>query len=292
MTVLFSILTILVLSFSALIGYRAIRRQRARRRRLQEEELAARQQWRREMRESEFASLSAHSVPRSDITQIVETDGEDMITVTEIARVTMRPDTVWASITLSTREKDYRTCQTELDTRTRTLTDKIRTLGLPDLFVASSEFRIAPDYDYDRKMFNKGFNGSHEFTVKFSLTANSLETFYAALFATEDKAELELSFRLSNVTDAKNAAIAKAVELATETARAAAQSAGQQLGKLISLRPTVAVGTPRQHRFGSPEQLLMREAALRATDSGSAVPSIEAGELEVVASATMRFRFA
>lgn len=289
---------LLIIGFISTIflAWKIIDKRIKRRRRILEEELAAQQE---SMRVASFAnneSEQSYEVLLSTDKRFLrsaEIERNNMITVTEIAKIESKPDTVVASIALRNREKDYHACQTGLDTRTKKLTEKFRNLNLPDLFIASSEFRIFPDFNNDRKIFNKRFNGSHEFTVKFGYTTESLNSFYSTLFDIESNAELDLSFQLSEIDLAKKNAIALAIQKATSTARAVAQSAQIQLGAVSSIRPHIVVGRPQRHRFGGPEQILMREAALRVADEGGVgytTPSIEAGELEVVASVTMRFR--
>lgn len=287
--------TAVLLLVLAIAAYKFRAKTLSRRRRIREEELAAQQALFAEV-ELVATSRALQKRRTANYSLTTQENGDPyMITVTETAKVQAKPDTVLAQITVSTREKSYRACQTHLDDKSTAISEAVKPLGLKALSIASSDFRIYPDYDNDRKIFNKGFNGEHGLTVKFAHESGAMDSFYTAVLNTESNASLDLTFLLDDVSAYRATAINNAIRRARETAEAAAQSAGITIGGVASIKPQIVVGTSRHHRFGGTEQFLMREAALRTAyeggaDASSSGPSIEAGELEIVASVTMRFR--
>lgn len=280
--------TLPILALIVWLAYRFVRKEKARRRRLREEELAAQHVLRAEKhRRLHAESGAADASIDFGKPQPYNKRDNHMITVQEKASVKCRPDTIRASIGINTREKDYESCQQILDRRTNRIVQELRNLNLDDLAIATSDYHIHPDYDYDRKIFNKRFNSSHEFHAQFKYTPDSLKAFYSTVFKEEARAEVDVEFALVDTESARKEAIQKAVVKAQATVAAVAESAGIQVGRIVSIKPEVVVGKAQHHRYGGTEAL-MRAASLSSTDGGAFEPGIQAGELEVVAVVTMR----
>lgn len=280
---------------SLLTGYiffRTIKKSIARRRRNREEHLAALQQL---QRESDYINLSTRSPGRlTDLgaKTLDKTIGDDMITITETARVQATPDTVLATLGLTARAKSYEQCRAGLDRDSSKLITTIQALSLSKIETSSGDFRIFPDYDNDKKWFGKSFHGSHTLVFKFQYTDQNLRSFYEQLSLMNGDISLDLTFLLEDIADAKKEALEKAINATRVTANQIAAAASIELDRIVAMKPKIVVGSPHERQFGGTEYI-MREATLRAAIDGSIEgdqSSIQAGELEVVAMVTTKYR--
>lgn len=166
--------------------------------------------------------------------QNTTTNKTDSFTVTGTGKVDASPDIAIVSAGVTTQAATVKLAQETLNQNINAVTKAIKSLGIDDKDIKTTNYSLYPQYDYrDGKQRLTSYSASSNITVKVrdldkvnqvidASTANGANQVGGVTFDVDDKTKLENQARQKAVTDAKT----KASE--------AAKSAGFTLGRVIN----------------------------------------------------------
>lgn len=185
-----------------------------------------------------FALLFVYSkwgpaIPFSTITQ---SKGEPMM-VTETGKATVVPDVAIVTIGIESQGQSLKQVQNEVNTKSKSLTDSLKKLGVDGKDIKTTNYNVNPEYDYQLSPYKiNGYKVSTNYEVKINNFDNVNE---ALTIATRNGANIigNISFEVSDKIkfELTQKAREEAVKLAKEKAEGLAKASGISLGKIINI---------------------------------------------------------
>lgn len=201
------------------------------------------------------------------------------ISVSGEGEATVAPDMAVVTMAVSAKGKDLGPTRDDVNTRTSSVLERLRELGVADADLQAPDVEIHPEYDYRRdgqKLI--GYRVSRTLTAR----VRALDTLGEVLEAISAAGANEVHgarMAASDPSGEEHAALAAAVEAARASAEAIANAAGVTLGDVIRVEEAERIEMPR----GAIRMAAMAESADVPTE-------VAAGELTV--RRVVRARFA
>lgn len=217
------------------------------------------------------------SIPISVLTQ---TKGEPMI-VTETGKVTVVPDVVKVTLGIEIQGQTLKQVQSAVNTKSKTLTDSLKKLGIDEKDIKTTNYSVSPEYDYQSNPYRiNGYRVSTSYEVKITDfdTVNEVLT-----IATSTGANIigNMSFEVNEKTKEKltQEAREKAVTLAKNKAEGLAKASGITLGKIINVTESTGFDYPR------PVMTMGKEMTADTLETAN----IQAGETEISVTVSLSY---
>lgn len=204
--------------------------------------------------------------------------GRRWISVSGEGEATVAPDMAVVSLAVSATGKDLGPTRDDVNTRTSSVLERLRELGVADADLQAPDVEIHPEYDYRRDAQKLiGYRVSRSVTAR----VRALDTLGGVLDAISAAGANEVHgarMAASDPSAAAHAALASAVEAARASAAAIASAAGLTLGDVIRVEEAERMEMPRG---------AMRMAAV--AESADVPTEVAAGELTVRRAVRARF---
>lgn len=199
--------------------------------------------------------------------------------VTGEGQVRVTPDRATVFVGVQTRGATASGAASENARRQRAIIDTVKALGVPAQAISTQGYSVSPDVKYDNQSGTQKVNG---YVVNNTVRVELLRIDQVGLVIDAGLAKGAneiggVQFSLSNVADARRAAIADAVRAARLDADAMAAAANGSVGQLIELSSQTPMYRP-----------VFAAAAMR---TASAPTPVEAGEQVVTASVSVSWQF-
>ncbi len=193
------------------------------------------------------------------------------ITVSGEGKVTGTPDLAVITLGVSTTQPTVAEARDQAATTMQALIDAVKTNGVAEKDIQTTQLSIYPQYDYSMGGTGKliGYQITNTIAVKVRDINKTSDVLDAAVAAGGDMTQVQnISFTIDDPTTLKDQAREEAVNDAKARAQRLADTAGVKLGDPISISETSA--TP----------YVYNDRAVMAPATGPGTP-IEAGELDV-----------
>jgi uncharacterized protein YggE len=209
-----------------------------------------------------------------------ESTAGPLIVVTGRGAAEVQPDRVTIEFTVVNRAKSAAEASDENTRRTKPILSALHVLGVPDSAVTSAGFAVQPSWDYKRGIRKENESAAtHRIRVRVSEIRAAGSIVETILDNGADRIE-SVSFTVSSLDSARQAALTLAVREARGDAEIMARAAGGELGPLIEVTTQGTAAPPR--------------AEIRAgmsTAVASSVPSITPGPTTVSVTVLGRWAF-
>ncbi|MGB9695263.1 MAG: SIMPL domain-containing protein [Caldisericaceae bacterium] len=159
----------------------------------------------------------------------------DTINVTGSASTVAKPDVAYITLGVATTDKTVQSALSKNNGAVSKVTAAIKSLGVKDEDIQTSNFWVNPQYDYNKQPAEQtGYTAENDITVKTSPekisqvilagASNGANNFY------------NFTFKVSNEDEIKATLLSKAIDNAKANAEALAKATGKTLGsyKIIS----------------------------------------------------------
>jgi len=198
----------------------------------------------------------------------------DTIAISAEGKVTARPDIASISAGVLTEKKTVAEAQKENTAKMNAIIAKIKSLGVADEDIKTTNYSIYPQYDWiDNRQVERGFQVSQNVEVKVRDLAKIPDVLTAAgeLGANQVGG---VTFTIDDPEELRQQARLKGLEAAKTKAQALADAAGVKLGKVVGFSEGAGY-TPSPMFYA-------KDAAMGLGGGGGAAPSIESGSQDVI----------
>lgn len=185
-----------------------------------------------------FISLFIYSKfgPSLPLSLLTQQKGEPLV-VSEQGKASGAPDIAIISAGIEDNGANLSTVENSVNTKSKTLSDAVKKLGVKDTDIQTSSYNVYPNYDYTttpNKITGYRVSTSYQIKVRDLTKVNDI---VAALTPAGANQVGGISFTFSDETQAKltDQARKQAVDKAREKAESLAKAAGISLGKIINI---------------------------------------------------------
>lgn len=218
--------------------------------------------------------------PSLPISVLTQTKGEPMM-VTETGKATVVPDIAKVTIGIEEQGQTLKQVQNSVNTKSKTLTDSFKKLGIDEKDIKTTNYNVYPEYDYQITPYRiNGYRISTNYEVKITdfEIVNEVLT-----IATSTGANIigNMSFEVNEKTKEKltQEAREKAVTLAKNKAEGLAKASGITLGKIINVTESTGFDYPR------PVMTMGKEMTADTLETAN----IQAGETEISVTVSLSY---
>jgi uncharacterized protein len=212
--------------------------------------------------------------PSLPVSVLTQTKGEPMM-VSDTGKVTVVPDIAKVTLGIDVQGQNLKQIQSEVNTKSKTLTDSLKKLGIAEKDIKTTNYSVNPEYDYTNSPYKiNGYRVTTTYEVKitdFELVNDTL------VMATESGANVigNISFEVNEETKEKKLQEAReiAVDKAKQKAEGLAKASGITLGKIINVTESMGYDYPRPIAYA-------KEMSLSSGDSPE-VANVTPGETEI-----------
>ena len=206
---------------------------------------------------------------------------EPVIVVTGSGSAEVQPDRVTIEFTVLNRSKSAAQASDENARRTQPILAALHALGVPDSAVTSAGFAVQPPWDYKRGTRKEDESvATHRIRVRVREIRMAGSIVEKVLDSGADRIET-VSFTVSDLDSARQAALTQAVKQARGDAEIMAQAAGGELGPLVEVTTQGTAAPPRAYESRSS----------MVVGSTSSAPSITPGPTTVTVTILGRWAF-
>lgn len=201
---------------------------------------------------------------------------EGGIEVSGTAEVSVVPDLIRFSFSISGLGKDLAGLKAEIDQKTAALVMTCKRLAVKPKYISSSEVLINPQYNYQTKAFI-----GYEVSRNIKVTLEEIAQYTALMRGAIEAGITTIQSVTLDVRDRKSLerkALAAAIDEARQKAEILADSTGVRLGKLIYVKEGGARNVVPSYRF-------QERALSQAVEQGA----FEPGEILVTASVAVKY---
>ncbi len=161
------------------------------------------------------------------------------ITVKGSAKLSLRPDYVVITMTLTAEDKDYDAAMEQTNARLEALRDALAAVGYDRKELKTTNFNVSTQYDFQndrngngRRIF-RGYACSHDLKLDLDFDAARLGDTLSAITGCEATPELNVRFTVKDADAVSDELLRQASESALRRARVLAAASGVELGQLI-----------------------------------------------------------
>lgn len=202
----------------------------------------------------------------------------DTIAIAAEGKVTARPDIASISAGVMTEKKTVVEAQKENTAKMNAIIAKIRSFGVSDDDVKTTNYSIYPQYDWvNNRQVERGFQVSQNVEVKVRDLAK-IGDILAAVGELGANQVGGVTFTIDEPEELRQQARLKGLEAAKKKAQALADAAGVKLGKVVGFSESEGY-TPSPMYYAKAEGM----------GGGSAAPSIESGSQDVIVNVSVMY---
>lgn len=228
--------------------------------------------------------------PSLPISVLTQTKGEPMI-ITETGKVTVVPDVVKVTLGIEIQGQTLKQVQSAVNTKSKTLTDSLKKLGIDEKDIKTTNYSVSPEYDYQSNPYRINGYEIQSFKIKdyrvstsYEVKITDFDTVNEVLtIATSTGANIigNMSFEVNEKTKEKltQEAREKAVTLAKNKAEGLAKASGITLGKIINVTESTGFDYPR------PVMTMGKEMTADTLETAN----IQAGETEISVTVSLSY---
>ena len=161
------------------------------------------------------------------------------ITVKGSARLSLRPDYVVITMSLTAEDKSYDAAMAQASTRLEALRGALVAIGFDRKDLKTANFRVSTEYDYQndqhgngRQVF-RGYACAHDLKLAMDFDAVRLGETLSAITGCEATPELNVRFTVKDPDAVSDELLRQASDNALRRAKVLAAASGVELGKLV-----------------------------------------------------------
>lgn len=164
------------------------------------------------------------------------------IAINGTGRVSVKPDTISISLTLSALDPDYGKAMQKASQQLESLKKSMSSVGFDSDEIKTTGFNVHTEYesvyteDNKRKNVFKGYNCFHSLKLDFDMDTERLTTVLAAIAKASAEPELHIAFTVENSEKIRENLLRAAAENSRKNAEILCDATGVKLGNLISVR--------------------------------------------------------
>lgn len=203
-----------------------------------------------------------------------QSKGEPLIVSGE-GKVYVAPDIAKITVGIEETGNSLSVVQKSVNTKTQSLTNAIKSLGIDEKDIKTTSYDLYPQYDYETSSFNRitGYQVSVTYQIKIR-DIDKINEVIASATSAGANMEGSIGFELNDDTKKEKLQEARkqAVAEAKEKAEGLAKAAGITLGKIVNISESQPEGLIR------PMYAAGKDISLEVSPE---LPAIEAGQTEV-----------
>ena len=164
-----------------------------------------------------------------------------IITVKGSAKLSLRPDQVIVSMTLTSEDRDYDAAMEQANDRLEALRDALSAEGFDRADLKTTNFRVSTEYDFHndqhgngRRVF-RGYACTHELKLSLDFDAARLGRTLSAITGCEANPDLNVRFTVKDSEAVSDELLRQAADSALRRARVLADASGVTLGALVRI---------------------------------------------------------
>jgi hypothetical protein len=195
------------------------------------------------------------------------------IAVRGTGKVSVPPDNIIISVTLSAEDKEYSAAMDKASAMIESLRSRIAKAGFSGSDLKTSYFNVRTEYDSVQDEHGRytnifrAYNCVHSMKLEFDLDLDRLNRALTAFSAGEAAPELSISFTVKDEEAVNSELLRNVAENAREKAETLCAASGKKLGELIKIEYNWD-----DHSFVSPTRCEMNDCAPRML--GAAMKSV------------------
>lgn len=187
--------------------------------------------------------------PPINFSSTTQTKGEPFI-VTGEGKVTVTPDVAKINLGIEDSGLSLKTVQDSVNKKSQSLITTLKSLGLTDKDIKTTNYNLYPQYDFNNPM--QKITG-YQVSINYEVTIKNLDKVNDVLVAvTNSGANMigQVTFEVNDVTQKEKLQEARvlAIKEAKEKAQGLASASGISLGKIINIQENT--NSPRPMMFG------------------------------------------
>ena len=161
------------------------------------------------------------------------------ITVKGSAKLSLRPDYVVITMTLTAEDKDYDEAMAQGSARLDALRDALAAIGYDRKELKTTNFNVSTEYDFQNDQYGNGrrvFRGyacSHDLKLALDFDAARLGETLSAITGCEATPDLNVRFTVKDPDAVSDELLRQASENALRRAKVLAAASGVELGQLV-----------------------------------------------------------
>ena len=227
------------------------------------------------------AQTAVADVPRSGKIQVESTDTQ-VITVTSSESVSVVPDMAEIVYAITTQNKDAAACQSENGTKTDSLKESLKGMGIDEKSIKTSNYNLNPQYDWEK---NGGEIVGYEMTAEITVSDVPMDL-VGKLLASSVGAGVNqiqsVTYQSSSYDASYQEALKQAVTKAQEKAQTLADASGVTLGHAVRITES---GSDQTARYRNTVSM----SASKDTAGMGAAAELMPGEIQVEANISVEF---
>ena len=163
------------------------------------------------------------------------------VTVRGTGRLSLKPDTIEASINLNSRHKEYSEAMRLASARANALAEALLALGFEKDELKTGFLNVHTEYEGchdERGNYRQVFVGyacGQSMTLRFPFDTERLSRVLAAMSACDSEPELNIAFTVRDRGSATDALLESAAKDAEHRARVLAHALGAELGRIMAV---------------------------------------------------------
>ena len=163
------------------------------------------------------------------------------ITVKGSAKLSLRPDYVVITMTLTAEDKDYDEAMAQGSARLDALRDALAAIGYDRKELKTTNFNVSTEYDFQNDQYGNGrrvFRGyacTHELKLALDFDAARLGETLSAITGCEATPDLNVRFTVKDTDAVSDELLRQAADNALRRAKVLAAASGVSLGQLVRI---------------------------------------------------------
>ena len=203
----------------------------------------------------------------------------DTIAISAEGKVTARPDIASISVGVMTEKKTVADAQKENTAKMTAIIAKIKTFGVADEDIKTTNYSIYPQYDWiDNRQVERGFQVTENVDVKVR-DLSKIGEVLAAVGELGANQVGGVNFTIDEPEELRQQARLKGLEAAKLKAQALADAAGVKLGRVVGFSESESYSPP----------VYYRDVAQGLGGGAAAAPSIESGSQDVIVNVSVMY---
>ncbi len=164
-----------------------------------------------------------------------------IITVKGSAKLSLRPDQVVISMTLTSENENYDSAMVQANERLEALRSALAPVGFDRTDLKTTNFRVSTEYDFQNDQFGngkrvfRGYSCTHELKLSLDFDAARLGQTLSAITGCEANPELNVRFTVKDTAAVSDELLRQAADSALRRARVLAAASGVNLGALVRI---------------------------------------------------------
>lgn len=213
--------------------------------------------------------------PAINFSTVTQTKGEPFVVSGE-GKVSVTPDIAKVTLGIQATGASLKTVQNTVNTKSKTLTDAVKKLGIAESDIKTTSYNVYPQYDYTssaQRIIGYQVSTNYEITIKDFDKVNDVITAGTAAGANV-VGNVSFDLKDETKTEKMNEARTEAVKDAKTKAEGLAKAAGISLGKIINV-------SENQNQNIRPVAFTDKSAVGLGGGTPAVQPDIQPGQTEI-----------